>query len=377
MRLPRQLTLQHAAGQLLDRLQGGALRADHQTQVTAGHGQLHRALLGGGGRHLPVEPERVQEVHEEAPHHLALLGQLGLAHRDDLLVVVISGAAPGAGSLAATAAAPLALPAAAPTTVAAGRGLGGRGARVTGGLGRTGGLLGPIAGRSVAPSAPSRRGRSPGLPDRPPLRPRRSRRSTFGRGWVGRTRARTRASPRVRPNSPVLGSSTTSNSASCSSTPSWSSAASLASSIVLPVVSTHSMRAYLRFFFFLDRFWVPVVREVGATGLAPLPLPLAVVVRGSVVLAGFGVSAAVVSMAREPAAEAGESVALARLGLELLGLGGRLLGLGAEGVLAVVEGPGDVGLHADAVQVRRHEVHDQGRRATRRRRPRTSPASAA
>jgi hypothetical protein len=31
---------------------------------------------------------------------------------------------------------------------------------------------------------------------------RRSRRSTFGLGWVGRMRARTRAWPRTRPNSP-------------------------------------------------------------------------------------------------------------------------------------------------------------------------------
>ena len=40
------------------------------------------------------------------------------------------------------------------------------------------------------------------------------------RGEVGRTLARTRASPRVRPNNPVRGSSTTSNSASSSCTPS-------------------------------------------------------------------------------------------------------------------------------------------------------------
>ena len=63
----------------------------------------------------------------------------------------------------------------------------------------------------------------PPLPPRPPGLPplgRRSRRSAFGRGWVGFTRARTRASPRVRPKRPVRGSSRTSNSASCSSTPS-------------------------------------------------------------------------------------------------------------------------------------------------------------
>ncbi len=76
-------------------------------------------------------------------------------------------------------------------------------------------------------------------------RPRRSRRSSLGRGLVGRTRARTRASVRRRPNSPNRGSSTISNSASCSSTPSWSRAASLASSTVRPVVSTHSMVFYL------------------------------------------------------------------------------------------------------------------------------------
>src|SRR5205807_7457509 len=85
----------------------------------------------------------------------------------------------------------------------------------------------------------------PPLPERPPPPPRsreprrRSRRSTLGRGAVGTTRARTRASDRRRPKRPLLGSSRISNSASCSSTPSWSRAASLASSTVLPVTSTH------------------------------------------------------------------------------------------------------------------------------------------
>ena len=69
----------------------------------------------------------------------------------------------------------------------------------------------------------------------------RGRRSVLPRGVAGRTRARTRASPRVRPKRPAFGSSTISNSASSSATPNWSSAASLASSSVLPVVSTHSM----------------------------------------------------------------------------------------------------------------------------------------
>ena len=46
------------------------------------------------------------------------------------------------------------------------------------------------------------------------------RRSCFGRTGAGRTRARTRASPRTRPNSPVRGSSSTSNSASSATTPS-------------------------------------------------------------------------------------------------------------------------------------------------------------
>ena len=69
----------------------------------------------------------------------------------------------------------------------------------------------------------------------------RSRWGRFGRTIVGRTRARTRASPRPMPNRPVRGSETTTTSASCSSTPSWSRAASRASATVLPVVSTHSM----------------------------------------------------------------------------------------------------------------------------------------
>ena len=76
---------------------------------------------------------------------------------------------------------------------------------------------------------------------RPPLSDRdRFRRSGLERGARGTTRARTRPTPRVRPNRPDRGSSITSNSASCSSTPKRSSAASLASSTVFPVVSTHS-----------------------------------------------------------------------------------------------------------------------------------------
>ena len=78
-------------------------------------------------------------------------------------------------------------------------------------------------------------------PPRPPLSDRdRLRRSGLERGARGTTRARTRPTPRVRPNRPDRGSSITSNSASCSSTPRRSSAASLASSTVFPVVSTHS-----------------------------------------------------------------------------------------------------------------------------------------
>ena len=57
------------------------------------------------------------------------------------------------------------------------------------------------------------------LPPVPLLFLRRSRRSTFGRGWVGAIRARTRAWPFVLPNSPREGSSRISNSASTVSTP--------------------------------------------------------------------------------------------------------------------------------------------------------------
>jgi hypothetical protein len=67
------------------------------------------------------------------------------------------------------------------------------------------------------------------------LRPR------LGGGVVGSTRARTLASPLNLPNNPGRGSVTVTNSASDSSTPSMSRAASRASSIVLPVVSTHSI----------------------------------------------------------------------------------------------------------------------------------------
>jgi len=74
--------------------------------------------------------------------------------------------------------------------------------------------------------------------DPAPRRP--ARRSLFGLGPTGRTRARTRASPRTRPKSPVLGSLSTTSSASSEATPSWSRAAAVASSTVLPVISTHS-----------------------------------------------------------------------------------------------------------------------------------------
>ena len=98
--------------------------------------------------------------------------------------------------------------------------------------GSTGGPSGRGA-RSVSDALRgSRRGRSDPAADFGPRRPfgaspslpvarfgPRSRRSGFDLGAVGRTRARTRASPRVRPNKPGFGSSRTSNSASSSETP--------------------------------------------------------------------------------------------------------------------------------------------------------------
>ena len=93
------------------------------------------------------------------------------------------------------------------------------------------------------------------------------RRSSFERGAFGRMRARTRASPRGRPKSPTFGSSRISNSASSSSTPSWSSRVSFASSIVLLVVSTHSMGFSLVIVFRRDH-------TDGAPHLRRLLLPL-------------------------------------------------------------------------------------------------------
>jgi hypothetical protein len=63
----------------------------------------------------------------------------------------------------------------------------------------------------------------------------------LGGGVVGMTRARIRASPLNLPKRPGRGSLRVTNSASASSTPNMSKAASRASSIVRPVVSTHSI----------------------------------------------------------------------------------------------------------------------------------------
>ena len=79
---------------------------------------------------------------------------------------------------------------------------------------------------------------------------------------------------------------------------------------------------------------------------------------------GVGAGASSVGLRRSPRLRdrRGQQAGAALLLLQLPGLGGGPLGLGAERVLAVVEGSGDVGLHADPVEVRRHEVHDQRRR---------------
>ena len=113
----------------------------------------------------------------------------------------------------------------------------------------------PVGAAAIRPLAPrlslrwlvragSRLAAGPGHPGRPGLDParRRRERSRRGRAPTGRTRARTRASTRMRPKRPVLGSLTTITSASPTATPSWSRARSVASSTVLPATSTHSTR---------------------------------------------------------------------------------------------------------------------------------------
>src|SRR5690606_15661623 len=173
----------------------------------------------------------------------------------------------------------------------------------------------------------------------PPAAPlRRFRRSSFGRGRVGRARARTRASVRRSPNSDDPGSSSTSTSRSLASIPRASRARSRASSTVRPVVTTHCTGALPLLPLLLLR------RRLVPPGLGP---PVAGSGRGSVgglrptALRGRGLRAGGL---------AGRTRALALL--EVLhgpGLVGRLAGLGSEGVLAAVEGLGDVALQADAV----------------------------
>ena len=103
---------------------------------------------------------------------------------------------------------------------------------------------------SAEPSArPSRPLGRPGDPPGPVCPPA-GVRSRRGRAPTGRTRARTRASTRIRPKSPVLGSLTTITSASPTATPSWSRARSVASSTGLcppllptpPVIEPFSFR---------------------------------------------------------------------------------------------------------------------------------------
>src|SRR6202042_2246341 len=88
----------------------------------------------------------------------------------------------------------------------------------------------------------------------------------------GRTRARTLASTRTRPKSPVFGSSTTITSASPTATPSWSSACSVASSTVFPATSTHST-LYRAFLFLLARDR-GCAFGVGSCAPPPEPAPL-------------------------------------------------------------------------------------------------------
>src|ERR1019366_4215993 len=103
-----------------------------------------------------------------------------------------------------------------------------------------------VRGRSLLSLA--ERGRSPCWPERL---------ERLGRGPLGRTRARTLASPRTLPKRLAFGSSITSISASSRWTPRWANARSIASSTVFPVVSTHSMgyRAFLLRFAF-ERGWL-------------------------------------------------------------------------------------------------------------------------
>src|SRR5918995_1672361 len=209
--------------------------------------------------------------------------------------------------------------------------------------------------------------RSPSRPRRSPRR--RSRRSTLGRGAVGRTRARTCASARRRPNKPFWGCCTTSISASRSSTPNWSRADSTASETVRPVVKTHSTGCLLPLLL-LPRagMWLRTRRRRGLTlarcatatgGLGRLGGGLRLLTgRPAVAARGRG------RLLGSRRAAAGGAVALGLLARTQFGHG--LLRLDADRVLAGVERGGDEGLLPAPPQGRDQEVNADGRRADER-----------
>src|SRR5918995_6171868 len=209
--------------------------------------------------------------------------------------------------------------------------------------------------------------RSPSRPRRSPRR--RSRRSTLGRGAVGRTRARTWASARRRPNKPFWGCCTTSISASRSSTPNWSRADSTASETVLPVVKTHSTGCLLPLLLLARAgMWLRARRRRGLT-----------LVRGATATRGLGRLGggprlltgrpAVAARGRRRLLGGRRPAARGAVALRLLArteLGHGLLRLDADRVLAAVERAGDEGLLADPPQGRDQEIDADGRRADER-----------
>src|SRR5918995_1008614 len=225
----------------------------------------------------------------------------------------------------------------------------------------------PSVGEAPEPDRLLPRLRSPSRPRRSPRR--RSRRSTLGRGAVGRTRARTCASARRRPNKPFWGCCTTSISASRSSTPNWSRADSTASETVRPVVKTHSTGCLLPLLL-LPRagMWLRTRRRRGLTlarcatatgGLGRLGGGLRLLTgRPAVAARGRG------RLLGSRRAAAGGAVALGLLARTQFGHG--LLRLDADRVLAAVERAGDEGLLADPPQGRDQEIDADGRRADER-----------
>ena len=244
--------------------QGRAPGPDQHAEVLARGGDLDRVLVEEAGLDRPVHAELAQEAGQERPPDLTLLFERhSLGHVHCLLRFRAPLRSPFGGRPCRGA-----VPRAFHRRHAGGRRL----AAIAPAASRTAGpRTGPGPRPVPRPGPGGLAYRSRWTPPRPPARdltvllgspgvllractlaallapslarpaPRRAR-SRRGRAPTGRTRARTRASTRMRPKSPVLGSPTTITSASPTATPSWSRACSVASSTVFPATSTHSTR---------------------------------------------------------------------------------------------------------------------------------------